>query len=165
MGDGGVEVFFSPANPINPTDPTNPINSINPTNPMPPKHLVALIYAAGLLLGSAIPGDDPLGGYNFTLYLNPTVQNLLHVPAFAGLAFLVMRSRFGEGWGTWKRNAVAFLACAGFGVVCELIQIWVPGRFAGVDDALFNVLGVLAGLWMVTGVARYKLRAQRNWIE
>jgi VanZ family protein len=120
---------------------------------MNPKNLVALIYVAGLLLGSVIPGDDPLSGYNFTLYLNPTLQNLLHVPAFAGLSFLMMRSRFGEGWGTWKRNAVVFLACASFGVVCELIQIWVPGRFAGAGDAVFNMVGAMAGQCVYVFVA------------
>ena len=80
------------------------------------------------------------------MYLTPTLQNLLHIPAFAGLALLVMRSRLGAGVDARKRSLFVFAACAASGVVCELIQIYVPGRFAGADDALFNAVGVLVGM-------------------
>ena len=74
------------------------------------------------------------------------MQNALHVPAYTVLTILLLAS-VGS---SWRRHAglVAGLACVCIlcGIVLELLQAHIPGRFASATDMFLNAAGVLIGL-------------------
>ena len=124
-----------------------------------PISLVApLLYTALLCSLSSVPGtipDDAPATYRVVAWVPPAVQNLLHVPAYAGLAFLWR-------WSLVRRlrpaSAIlaALLLAVMYGLVEEWYQSFVPGRYATLTDVLFNSIGAFLGVvafrwasWMV----------------
>lgn len=76
---------------------------------------------------------------------------LRNTPAFGFLALVVgcvARSRTGR--------ALGYGAVAGFAVLCEIVQLWVPTRFCDIRDVAAAWLGVAlaAGLVMLASRAR-----------
>ncbi len=101
--------------------------------------IVAGLYMAGLFALSSVP-DDKSGTGMVEYFPPPGVQNALHVPAYAGLSFVIWRGLRGQ------RHA-ALLAAAlatAYGVTDEIHQMFVTGRTASVTDALANALGAFA---------------------
>jgi len=99
------------------------------------------VYAALLAGASVLPsGPDVLGGWDTAI--TPTLQNALHVPAYAGLAALT-----GLAVGRLSLGRLAFivLACFAFGILLEHAQTYVPGRTGSVSDALHNLAGAAIG--------------------
>jgi hypothetical protein len=119
-------------------------------------HIVLpLILVAALFWASSLPGipspDDP-ALYGVFLWLPPTLQNALHVPAYASLT-LAWR------WAlrAWSRTAgtgalaacVIALAC---GVLDEWNQSFVPGRYASLTDIALNGAGVALGMGLAAWI-------------
>jgi VanZ family protein len=77
----------------------------------------------------------------------PGVQNALHIPAYAGLSFLLWRGLRGQ-------RRAPFLAAAlatAYGVTDEAHQMFVAGRTASATDAIFNAIGAFAvAAWAAT---------------
>ena len=46
----------------------------------------------------------------------------------------------------WKRNAIVLLSSGLFGLINEIIQIPVPGRYGGLTDILLNFAGAVLGI-------------------
>jgi len=114
--------------------------------------LVALGYAAVLTTVSLLPsgGTGPLSGWDKEI--SPGLQNLLHVPAYGVLVWLVAWAmRLGRLW----HLVVAAMGCAALGGLLECVQAAVPGRFGSLEDALLNAVG--------TGVAVLILVALRKF--
>jgi len=94
---------------------------------------------AGLFALSSVPdrrGEPGLSDY----FPPPNVQNALHIPAYAGLSFLMWKGLKG-------RRHAALLAAAlatTYGALDEVHQMFVAGRTASVTDALANALGAFA---------------------
>lgn len=63
-----------------------------------------------------------------------------HLAAYAVLAILG-----GFGLAAGRRVGRVALALFGLGVAMEVVQSFVPGRFAGLDDVAANSLGILIG--------------------
>jgi VanZ family protein len=112
--------------------------------------LLALLYMAGLFALSSVP-DDPgkpgIGSY----FPRPSIQNALHVPAYALLSYLMWRGLRGPGphgkAATFAQRHAALLAAVlatAYGVSDEVHQVFVAGRTASVTDALANALGAFA---------------------
>jgi len=102
--------------------------------------LLAVAYMAALFLLSSIPDDDGLGSR--ILFPPPSVQNLLHVPVYAGLTWIWWRALT-----TPKPLAKAGWAATiaiSYGALDEVHQMYVPGRYASVTDALLNAAGAAA---------------------
>ena len=107
----------------------------------------ALAYMALIFVLSSIPGV-PLPDDEGRLYVSlpPTLQNLLHIPLFAVLAWLwqqalwqpVPRARF--------RDLLAVMITVGYGFLDEWHQSFVPGRTASLTDVAFDSLGALIGV-------------------
>lgn len=113
--------------------------------------LLPICMTAGLAWLSTIPGtvgpEDPTP-YRVVMFIPPTVQNLLHIPAYGLLGALWRWSL--PAWPI-PRNLVAWLAGAAAGVygICdESIQAFTPGRYASVTDLALNWIGVAVGLWL-----------------
>jgi VanZ family protein len=106
---------------------------------------------AGLYWTSSIPGTpspaDP-AVYVVFHWVAPSVQNALHVPAYAVLA------------GAWRwalnawmrargmRNFGGLSVTTAYGVLDEWHQSFVPGRYASLTDVALDVVGALVGTWL-----------------
>lgn len=105
--------------------------------------LIALAYMAALFLLSSIPGDQELG--RRILFPPPAVQNLLHVPVYAGLTWIWWKALASPKPAAKAGRILAAAAiAAGYGILDEIHQMHVPGRFASVTDALLNAAGAAA---------------------
>lgn len=114
-------------------------------------HIVLpLLLMIALYWLSSIPGTpmpDEAAVHRLFLWIPPSVQNLLHVPTYAGLTLA-------WHWAlqAWLRSRIMGAASAGmiaslFGLFDEWHQSFVPGRYASLTDLVFNLVGVATGLW------------------
>ena len=117
--------------------------------------LLVLIYAVILAVASLLPsGSGPLEGWDASL--SPSLQNLLHFPAYTVLVCLVLIALARPTKSTkpavaWP-IALSATACFVYGVLLECLQAaGIPGRFGSVSDVLWNTAGVAAGVcvWML----------------
>ena len=107
---------------------------------------VTAAYATLLAIGSLLPsGSGALGGWDTAI--SPTLQNALHVPAYAGLAVL---ASLAAGRPSLARLVLIALACFALGVLLECAQAHVPGRTGSVSDALHNLAGAVVGCLAIT---------------
>ena len=108
--------------------------------------LLPLAYMAAVFLLSSIPGDidtDSTVGAVFQ-WVSPRWQNLLHIPLYGGLTLSWSWALQAYPQSRTNRLATAFLLAATWGVLDEIHQSTVPGRFASWTDISLNLLG--AGL-------------------
>ena len=72
------------------------------------------------------------------------IQNFAHIPAYAILTFCLVRCFF-------QLNTLTELYCFGiafaYGVIMELLQHFVPGRFTSGMDVLRNTVGIAAMIY------------------
>jgi hypothetical protein len=113
--------------------------------------MLALFWLSSIP-GKPFPGDPEL--YGLILWVSPSVQNALHVPVYAMLAW-----SWHWALGAWQNASRAriFLACtiaSVYGVLDEWHQSFVPGRFASLTDAVFNVAGAVLGVWLAVRLTR-----------
>ncbi len=118
----------------------------------PPKRAalcLPLAYMAGIFWLSSIPGEpspqDP-GTFVLVAWVPPALQNMLHVPLFGALAWLWRWTL--EAWTTRAPGIIAGLLTAGYGIVDELHQALVPGRYGSLTDMSLNIIGAAIGLWV-----------------
>jgi len=114
-----------------------------------------LLYMAMLFWLSTLPGtplrEDP-ALYGLFYRMPSLVQNALHVPAYAILAWTTWWAL-----GAWLRvpSARAISACAiasAYGVFDEWHQSFVPGRYASLTDFTLDVAGVVLGIWLAAWI-------------
>ena len=128
--------------------------NIESCKPSGKKIAILAFYTVLILMTSLIPMDREIEGLNFIIQLKPAIQNLLHIPMFAVLAILSLQVLDGFNVsGLWKFLIVASSAVA-FGMFNELIQLWVPGRHAGLLDMGLNIFGVFLGVFVYLLAAR-----------
>lgn len=102
--------------------------------------LAGLAYMAALFALSAIP-DHGSGPGHRVMFLPPDLHNLLHLPAYLGLAWLWARCFLAGGRGLVAAWALGALVATAYGVLDEWHQFYVPGREASVTDMLMNAAG------------------------
>ncbi len=104
----------------------------------------ALAYMALLHRVSSIPGQVESPGAVDLVYLalTPTIQNLLHIPAFAVLAVF-----WSHALPKTAGGAVAvLLITGGYGAYDEWFQLGIPGRYGSLSDWVLDLLGALIGI-------------------
>jgi hypothetical protein len=110
---------------------------------------VPLLYMAALYWLSSLPGtplpDDP-ALYGLFRWMPPSIQNALHVPAYAALA-LAWRWAL-SGWLNQARAQWigAFGITSIYGVFDEWHQSFVPGRYASLSDITLDIAGAVIGI-------------------
>jgi len=114
---------------------------------------MAIYYWLSSLPGTPSPEDPTV--YQLLYWAPPSLQNAAHVPAYAWLAW------------TWRwalcawltvpnaRVLAAFAITAGYGVLDELHQSFVPGRYASVADVLLDLAGAMLGLLLAVWTTKY----------
>ena len=120
---------------------------------------VSAAYACALYVLSSMAGaplPDAVDAHAVLVWLPPYVQNSLHIPVFAGLAWLCHRTLR-----PWIRDArllglVAFLLTAGYGGFDEWHQSHTPGRCASFADLGLDITGALLTLGFLNWRARIR---------
>jgi VanZ family protein len=107
---------------------------------------LATAYILLILLSSLIPMDENIRTFRFLLDLNPTIQNLLHIPAFAILSILCLQVLSYSPMVRIKKLGLVLVFSIVFGIVNELVQIAVPGRYPGLLDIGLNCIGATLGI-------------------
>ena len=112
---------------------------------------------AAIFMMASIPDTgDP--GY-LVAFVSPTIQNLLHIPAYGLLALLWILTLVRHGIAKYRSMWMAILLSSAYGAVIEFFQILIPGRFASFTDFLLNVTGILLFAWI------YKISYQRSAVR
>lgn len=123
-----------------------------------PLAMMAILYGI-----SSLPGtpklDDP--AVFSLLWLPPTLQNALHVPAYAALVWAWWWGL--EDWieASAIRFVIGFMIALVFGIFDEWHQSFVPGRYASLTDVVLNIAGALAGIALTALVVRYRSADRR----
>jgi len=106
--------------------------------------VLAGAYAAALAAVSLLPsGAEAFGGWDRRIA--PTVQNAVHVPAYAVLVILAASALLPAGAVRGRSLARVAIACCLFGLALEAAQATIPGRRGSLLDVMLNVAGVAAG--------------------
>jgi len=115
-----------------------------------PLLIMGAFYGLSSLPGTPLPGDPVL--YALFHWVPPSVQNVLHVPAYAALAW---------AWcwalGAWLHAPVAraisaLVITAAYGVFDEWHQSFVPGRYASLTDVILDIAGAVLGIWLAAWI-------------
>ncbi len=108
----------------------------------PPIFLMLLIF---------IESSMPMGGgpndIAFLTSLNPTLQNLLHIPLYGALAFLWNRSFQKSHFSNGKMVLMTLFLTISYGCLDELHQTFVSGRYGGLLDIYLDVFGAFLGIF------------------
>ncbi len=115
---------------------------------IPSRLLLGLGYMAVVFGLSSIPGRQVA-----SLGFSSTLVSALHVPLFAGLAWVTLYSVRGP---RALRIAVVAVTCMAYAISDEWHQSFVPGRHFSLGDigldAVGMVLGIVAGAWVAAGL-------------
>ena len=111
------------------------------------KYLSLAIFSTLLIICmSSIPDKTLWGNGSLSEQI---ISNLAHIPAYALLTFLWLKSFAGT---ESKNNIIVFsLILSGlmlFAVSDEIHQSFVPGRTASFMDIGLDLIGILFGLWV-----------------
>jgi VanZ family protein len=93
---------------------------------------------------SSIPDRSYLGVGSTTEQI---LSNLAHIPAFALLTLLWLKTINWNGKGSFL-NLFVLCSLALFAVLTEILQSFVPGRTASFMDLGLNFIGILFGLYV-----------------
>jgi VanZ family protein len=114
---------------------------------------LTLSYTALLAVASLIPSGAHSSGVWYT-YVTPTTLDVLHAPAYAVLAGLVLLT-VGRRWTVRPRTVLLVVAaCLVFGLILEWLQQHVPGRSASTADIVANTVGVIFGVCACFAIVR-----------
>lgn len=121
-------------------------------NYLPPLILMGLIF-----ISSSIPMDKNADVPKFIISLDPTLQNLLHIPVFGLLPFLWLKSFTKHSILTSTKVIITLIITILFGCLEEFHQSFVSGRYGSLTDMLLNIVGIFMGI-----VFFYRSRKKRN---
>jgi VanZ family protein len=109
-----------------------------------------------IFVQSSLPGSPDNAAFRYVPYLAPTLQNALHVPAYAVLQFFWLRAIHVPEKNVSRTILLGVFLTCGFGVLDELYQGIVPGRFSSIVDVLLNLIGCFLGTLVWLGTMRMK---------
>lgn len=109
-----------------------------------------ILVMVGLYFIASIPGEvdkDASRIQIFFTWFSPAVHNVLHVPAYALLAWTMYRSLF-SFLSFRNLSLVVVILASGYGAFLEWHQLAVPGRYASFTDVLLNFTGSVIGVFL-----------------
>ena len=109
------------------------------------KLLWPLLMIGLLFTLSSIPGTSGSDGYWLADILEPNFQNALHVPLYATLQILWLRTLAKPERSMLMTITMALIFTCSYGIIDEFHQSFVPGRYASVLDVLLNSIGAFLG--------------------
>lgn len=85
----------------------------------------------------------------------PWLQNALHIPAFAVLCVAWLWA-FDSGGSLGAPGVLALCATVAYGIIDEVHQAFVPGRYAAADDVTLDTVG---GTLALLYIAAFRTKA------
>ena len=119
---------------------------IDTCKPSKLKILLLTFYILFLFGISLIPMDRPIEGLGFIFAIEPTTKNLLHIPVYMLLAILWLQVLQPHEMSGRSKIVLVFLLSSLIGILTEVIQTKVPGRYPSALDATSNILGSIFGI-------------------
>ncbi len=101
---------------------------------------------AVIFMLSSIPDTGDTG--QIMAFVSPTIQNILHFPAYGLLGLLWILTLRTRAFPENRSIRIAILVSSAYGGLMEIYQTWVPGRFPSATDFLLNVAGILLFVWI-----------------
>lgn len=117
-----------------------------------PGLIMAVLYWLSSLPGTPRPADPRV--YALFYWMPPTLQNVLHVPAYAALGASWCWALRGDERVRLHRALIAGTLALAYGIIDEWHQSVVPGRYASLADVLLDAGGIAIGIWLVVYVLR-----------
>ena len=116
---------------------------------------LAIGYAALILTVSSIPSDE------FPVGMPLNIDKVAHAVEYAILVFLVCRA---VRTPTRRALILIVLSCTIYGILDELHQHLIPGRFPSIWDAAADAVGcaITVAVWHVRATSRDKKRDQEG---
>lgn len=118
-----------------------------------PLLIMLLLYWLSSIPGTPLP-DDP-AFYSLFYWITPSLQNALHVPAYAALSWAWHWALGAWLRGTSGRAIGACMIASIYGVFDEWNQSFVPGRYGSLTDVAFDVVGAALGVALAVWASRY----------
>lgn len=116
-----------------------------------------LSYMVLIFATSSIPGDSPAFENRVILaILKPTIQNVLHIPLFGILAMLWFSAFKQLSYRERACITMSAFISIGYGLIDEVYQYFVPGRYMSLTDILLNTLGVFSAFGLYKLASRIK---------
>jgi len=113
------------------------------------KRGACLLYTGAMILTSVIPMETRTDSAPFWAALEPSLQNLLHIPMFAGFVILFHWS-LPPASACRRSSLVPTLGvAAALGILMEGIQVAVPGRYPSWGDIALNLFGAGLGIFFL----------------
>ncbi|WP_090574495.1 VanZ family protein [Nitrosomonas sp. Nm58] len=109
-----------------------------------PLGVMSGLYAVSSISGE--PPDDPTLIHAVFSWFSPTVHNMLHVPAYALLAWTLCRCLF-LYLHPWVGLPLVVTIAGAYGALLEWHQFAIPGRYASLTDVALNFIGAVIGAW------------------
>jgi VanZ family protein len=103
------------------------------------KILYTIAYMIGILGFASVP-DTP--DKTTLLSLNAIMNNCLHVPAYGILVFLWFRALYQKSRSKQRSIIYAVGITMAFGILQELVQSFVRGRFMSLGDIGLNTISI-----------------------
>lgn len=119
--------------------------------------ILPMLYMLLIFIFSSIPGDDSTRFSSFFDQINPGVQNLMHIPLFAGLTILWVLTLLNYKMILRKILFYSFFISWSYGLFDEFHQFYVPGRYPGLIDVILNTLGIVLVLTIFIKFANLRI--------
>lgn len=104
------------------------------------------VYILLMILAVLWPMEETSPGASITYLINPSLQNFMHLPVFAGFSLLYFDFIRNFSLSASRRMAIFLVSGTGLCVLLEWLQLFVPGRFFSLTDILTNLAGLFLGL-------------------
>jgi len=108
--------------------------------------LFPVLYMIIIFAFSSIPDYGRENTPKIFYLLSPNLQNLLHIPEFGLLAYLWMQALDKNKGSLLKARVWTASISISYGILDELHQLFIPGRYASFGDILFDILGIISGI-------------------
>ena len=107
----------------------------------PPLFLMIIIF-----ISSSIPMDKNANVPKFVISVDPTLQNLFHIPIFGLLSFFWLKAFTKYTISISVKIIITLTITIFFGCLDEFHQTFVIGRYGSLSDILLNIVGIIAGV-------------------
>ena len=118
---------------------------MNQSKPNKLKIVIIVGYMSFILTISLIPCFE-ISDSRAISEASTIISNLLHIPVFTILSILFLKILRYFDLTKWQESSWTFVFCTLYGLIIEILQTFVPGRFFQLIDMGLNSIGAIIGI-------------------